>query len=262
MGPIDHYWALWPSPQLPLPWAFLARQLYREVHARPNRVCRMYYQALLPSAERFEWQRHCRTTLADEAGSIARAPMISADPTCVHIWSFAVPISTPLSPCAQVAKLPVLWVAATPWAAGAGRWATPAEAVLADPQSRQQPELTGTVSRAGNNVKHTPAKASLCAWIFREYSTWIDSQIGPLYTPKVARRKRCLQPLTADDCSYHGAAALREAGLPLAGDVPEATAAAVLDLTPGARAVHPGLLRDHLRSAHKQRRALPGDSHG
>ncbi len=38
MGPIDQYWALWPSPQLPLPWAFLARQLYREVHARPNHV--------------------------------------------------------------------------------------------------------------------------------------------------------------------------------------------------------------------------------
>ena len=49
-----------------------------------------------------------------------------------------------------------------------------------------------------------------------------------------------------------------EAGLPLAVDVPEGVAAAVLDLTQGARALHPGLLRDHLRAATKQWRALPG----
>ena len=48
----------------------------------------------------------------------------------------------------------------------------------------------------------------------------------------------------------------------MAVDVPEAVAAPVLELTPGARAVHPGLLRDHLRSAQKQRRALPGESYG
>ena len=44
---------------------------------------------------------------------------------------------------AQIAKLSVVWVATHPREAGGGRWATPAEAVLPDPQSRQQPELTG-----------------------------------------------------------------------------------------------------------------------
>ena len=51
-------------------------------------------------------------------------------------------------------------------------------------------------------------------------------------------------------------AALLEAGLPLAVDVPEGVATSVLDLTPGAQALHPGLLRDHLRAAAKQRRSL------
>ncbi len=56
-------------------------------------------------------------------------------------------------------------------------------------------------------------------------------------------------------------AALLEAGLPLAVDVPEAIAAAMLYLTPGARAVHPGLLRDHLRASAWRpcgRRSFPG----
>ena len=56
-------------------------------------------------------------------------------------------------------------------------------------------------------------------------------------------------------------AALLEAGLPLAADVPDAIAAAMLDLTPGARAMHPALLRDHLRAAAWRpcgRRSFPG----
>jgi len=31
MGACDRYWALWPAAQLPVPWALLAKQLYREV---------------------------------------------------------------------------------------------------------------------------------------------------------------------------------------------------------------------------------------
>lgn len=31
LGPCPQYWALWPSPQLAMPWALLSRQLYAEV---------------------------------------------------------------------------------------------------------------------------------------------------------------------------------------------------------------------------------------
>ena len=34
LGPCAAFWALWPSPQLALPWALLTRQLYVEVRAR------------------------------------------------------------------------------------------------------------------------------------------------------------------------------------------------------------------------------------
>ena len=33
MGACGQYWALWPAPQLPMPWVLLARQLYREVRS-------------------------------------------------------------------------------------------------------------------------------------------------------------------------------------------------------------------------------------
>ena len=79
----------------------------------------------------------------------------------------------------QVAKLPVVWLPAD-----GGRWVAPPEAVLPDPQCRQQPEL---------------------------------------------------------------AAALLAAGVPLAMDLPESAAAAMLELTPGAAAMHPALLRSRLQ---------------
>ncbi len=36
MGACDRYWALWPAAQLPMPWALLAKQLYREVRQCPS----------------------------------------------------------------------------------------------------------------------------------------------------------------------------------------------------------------------------------
>ena len=43
------------------------------------------------------------------------------------------------------------------------------------------------------------------------------------------------------------AAALLAVGVPLAMDVPPAVAAAMLDLTLGARGMHPALLRSHMQ---------------
>jgi len=154
---------------------------------------------------------------------------------------------------AQVAKLPVTWVATHPREAGRGRWVTPAEAVLPDPQSRQQPELTGGSPCPG-------VQAALCRFNFSAEHVLMQ----------------CLQRASASSCCVlhtswgegHAeldlrcaSAALLEAGLPLAADVPEAIAAAMLDLTPGARAVHPALVRDHLRAAAWRpcgRRTRPG----
>ena len=90
----------------------------------------------------------------------------------------------------QIATLPVVWVPRR-----GGTWVMPSEAVLPDPQCRQQPEL---------------------------------------------------------------AAALLAAGVPLAMEVPETVAAAMLESTPGARAMHPALLRTHLQHAEGSLASLQG----
>jgi len=77
---------------------------------------------------------------------------------------------------AQVAKHPVVWVATHLREAGGGRWATPAEAVLPDPQSRQQPELTG-------GLPCPDTETTLCNC---RYSAWKRAYIVPAARPIVS----------------------------------------------------------------------------
>ena len=71
---------------------------------------------------------------------------------------------------------------------------------------------------------------------------WLPAGKGGWVTPAVA-------VLPDPECRQRPelAAALAAAGVPLAMDVPPAVAAAMLDSTPGARAMHPALLRSHLQ---------------
>ena len=91
MGSSDQYWALWPSTKLPLPWAFLARQLYREVCARPKHIRWMCQGARHTPAVRHVGQHNCTTPQAGKGSSVAKEYLMSAISVCVCTWTFVLP---------------------------------------------------------------------------------------------------------------------------------------------------------------------------